>query len=123
VTCCIAGLAGGGGSAGGALCTGRTGFRLVGSACGVACILFGGALVAGFIVVLVEACTCCCCCCCWARACKRVVTPSCAVFCGVWRMFSTLPLLLVLLCDGLGLERVTLDSELGDKEVSGLWNG
>jgi hypothetical protein len=49
--------------------------------------------------------------------------PSCAVFCGVWRMFLTLPSLLVLPCDGLGLERVMLDSELGDKEVSGLWNG
>jgi hypothetical protein len=63
-----AGLAGGGAGAGGAGGTGGTGGGtggtggLASSACGMACVLFGGALVAVLTVALVDACTCCCCC-------------------------------------------------------------
>ena len=85
-----------------------------------------GTVLVGLAAVLDVACGCCCCCCCRsARVLDRVVAPADAVcgFCGCRRMSSTLLSLLASARVELGVERVTLDSELEDRGVSGLDGG
>jgi hypothetical protein len=53
-----------------------------------------------------------------------VTTPGRTVFCEVRKRFSTSLSLLVSERGGeLSVDKETLDSELGDREVNGLWNG
>ena len=112
-----AGGAGGtaGGCAGGA--DGATEFWVAGGS-GTPCVI-GAVAAVGLVAVLEDAWGCSCA---WALA--LVVGPADAVvgFCGTRRMSSTSPSLLVYAGGSKsGVESVTLNSELGEKDVSGLY--